>query len=231
MAEGIYKITENFEKRVAAYTGAPYAVAVDCCTNAIFLSLTYLGVKHQEIMIPSRTYMSVPCTIIQTGNYVVFDKSQNPSLKGEYRLGATPVWDSALRFTSNMYIPGRFQCLSFSGPNKILKLSKGGMILTDDEEAYVWLKKARFSGRNEQPYHTDVFTQLGWNMYLLPELATRGLLLMDGISLYNNDKELPYPDLSQFDIYRTEYPHQAKANEINNERIFIDPRTGDVTIK
>jgi hypothetical protein len=68
-------------------------------------------------------------------------------------------------------------------------------------------------------------------MYLLPELATRGLLLMDGISLYNNDKELPYPDLSQFDIYRTEYPHQAKANEINNERIFIDPRTGDVTIK
>ncbi len=201
MAQGIYKITEDFERRVADYTGAPYTVAVDCCSNAIFLSLTYLGIKNQEIEIPSRTYMSVPCTIIQTGNRVRFEPVIGNTLKGEYQLGDTPVWDSALRFTSKMYVPGRFQCISFSGPNKILKLSKGGMILTDNEEAYQWFKKARFSGRNEQPYHTDTFTQLGWNMYLLPELATRGLLLMDGIASYNEDKELPYPDLSHFEIY------------------------------
>ena len=231
MAEGIYKITEDFEWRIADYTNAKYAIAVDCCSNAIFLSLAYLGIKNQEIEIPSRTYMSVPCTVINAGNYVKFKPTEGTTLKGEYQLGNTPVWDSALRFTSNMYVPGRFQCLSFSGPNKILKLSKGGMILTDDEEAYRWFKKARFSGRNEQPYHTDTFTQLGWNMYLLPELATRGLLLMDGISPYNEDRELPYPDLSQFDVYRTEYPYQAKANAINSERIFIDPRNGDVTIK
>jgi dTDP-4-amino-4,6-dideoxygalactose transaminase len=231
MAEGIYKITEDFERRVAKYTGAPYAVAVDCCTNAIFLSLTYLGIKNQDITIPNRTYMSVPCVLIQTGNYVVFNQTQSPTLKGEYQLGKTPVWDSALRFTSNMYVPGRFQCISFSGPNKILKLSKGGMILTDNEEAYKWFKKARFSGRNEQSYHTDTFTQLGWNMYLLPELATRGLLLMDGIAEHNEDRELPYPDLSNFDVYKTSYPYQAKANELNSDRIEVDPRTGDITFK
>lgn len=201
MAQGIYKITEDFERRVAEYTGAPYAVAVDCCSNALFLSLTYMNVKNQEIEIPSRTYMSVPCTIIHTGNKVKFTPVIGNTLKGEYQLGDTPVWDSALRFTSNMYVPGRFQCISFSGPNKILKLSKGGMILTDNENAYNWFKKARFSGRNEQPYHTDEFTQLGWNMYLLPELATRGLLLMDGIAEHNEDRNLPYPDLSQFQIY------------------------------
>lgn len=35
------------------------------------------------------------------------------------------------------------------GPYKHLKLGKGGTILTDNEEAYKWFKRARFSGRNE----------------------------------------------------------------------------------
>jgi hypothetical protein len=48
---------------------------------------------------------------------------------------------------------------------------------------------------------------LGWNFYLMPELAARGLLLMNqfytsaGIPKYNDDLELPYPDLSKFEIY------------------------------
>ena len=201
MAESIYKITEQFEKEVAEYTGAPFAVAVDSCTSALFLTLTYEGYKGRDIYIPCRTYMSVPCTIINTGNKVKFLPDSGPTLKGEYQLGGTKIFDSALRFTSGMYLPGHHQCLSFSGPRKILKLSKGGMILTDDEKAYKWFKKARFSGRNEVPYHEDVFDQIGWNMYLLPELATRGLLLMMGMQKHNEDCDLPYPDLSQFEIY------------------------------
>ena len=48
---------------------------------------------------------------------------------------------------------------------------------------------------------------LGWNFYMMPELATRGLLLMsqfyngDGNPKVNDDLELPYPDLSKFEIY------------------------------
>lgn len=38
-AQGEYKMTEMFEEEVAKYTNAPYAVAVDSCSNAIFLSL------------------------------------------------------------------------------------------------------------------------------------------------------------------------------------------------
>jgi hypothetical protein len=49
---------------------------------------------------------------------------------------------------------------------------------------------------------------LGWNFYMMPELAARGLLLMnqfynaDGSKKQNDDLELPYPNLSKFDIYK-----------------------------
>jgi hypothetical protein len=49
---------------------------------------------------------------------------------------------------------------------------------------------------------------LGWNFYMMPELAARGMLLMgqfytiDGLKKKNEDLELPYPDLSKFKIYQ-----------------------------
>jgi len=55
MAEGVYKITEQFEEALCKYTGAPYAVSIDNQTNALFLALTYENIKGMEISIPSRT--------------------------------------------------------------------------------------------------------------------------------------------------------------------------------
>lgn len=198
MAEGVYQITDQFEKMVAKYTGAPYAVALDCCSNGIFLSLKYLGIKDQYLDIPCRTYMSVPCVIINSGNKVGWRNMEEDTLCGEYQIGSTPVWDSALLFTSDMYVPGRYQCLSFSGPMKTLKLGKAGMVLTDNIDAYKWFKRARFSGRNEVSYHDDYFDTLGWNMYLNPEIAVRGCQLMPGIAKDNDPVRLPYPDLSKY---------------------------------
>jgi len=107
-----------------------------------------------------------------------------------------------------MYIPGTHMCVSFTGPYKHFKLSKGGAILTDDHDAYLWFKRARYSGRRECSYHDDNFDMLGWNFYMMPELAARGMLLMnqfynvDGTKKHNADLKLPYPDLSQFKIYK-----------------------------
>jgi dTDP-4-amino-4,6-dideoxygalactose transaminase len=111
-----------------------------------------------------------------------------------------------------MDIPGTHMCVSFTGPYKHLKLSKGGAILTDNEEAYKWFKKARFSGRDECSYHEDNFDidpVIGWNFYMMPELATRGLLLISqfydtdtNTPKHNEDLELRYPDLSKFKVYR-----------------------------
>jgi dTDP-4-amino-4,6-dideoxygalactose transaminase len=212
MANGVYKITEDFEKALSDYTGAPYVITVDNQSNALFLSLYYennikKSIKTEKIKIPARTYPSVPCEIIHAGLKVDFYSINGTKLKGAYQLQGSNVWDSALRFTADMYQSGTHMCISFTGPYKHFKLSKGGAILTDDYNAYLWFKRARYSGRRECSYHDDHFDMLGWNFYMIPELATRGLLLMnqfyntDGTKKINDDLELPYPDLSKFKIY------------------------------
>lgn len=207
MANGVYKITDDFEKALSDYTGAPYVVTVDNASNALFLALMYENVKGKEISIPCRTYPSVPCEIIHAGGKINFEKVSGKTIKGAYQLKPTNVWDSALRFTHDMYIPGSHMCISFTGPYKHFKLSKGGAILTDNHDAYLWFRRARYSGRRECSYHDDYFDMLGWNFYMMPELAARGLLLMN--QFYDGDKpkslpdlEMPYPDLSKFEIYK-----------------------------
>jgi len=203
-AQGEYIITEMFEQKVAEYTGAPYAVAIDSCSNAIFLSLMYEKVKGLKITIPTKTYMSVPCEIIHAGGKVQFEDVE---WSGVYQLKPTKVYDSALRFTNDMYIPNSFMCLSFTGPSKRLKLSKGGMILTDNKEAYDWFKRARMSGRREMAYMQESFDMIGWNFYMLPELAVRGFTLIKGF--YKDGKPISFPDikgvysdLSKFKVYQ-----------------------------
>jgi len=207
MANGVYRITEEFEQALADYTGAPYVVTVDNQSNGLFLALMYEKVYGQEITIPCRTYPSVPCEIIHVGAKVNFKPVEGTTLKGAYQLEPTNVWDAALSFTADMYKSGTHMCVSFTGPYKHFKLSKGGAILTDNEDAYKWFKRARYSGRNECSYHEDNLDMIGWNFYMMPELATRGLLLMgqfyniDGTKKHNEDSELPYPDLSKFEVY------------------------------
>ena len=206
--KNVYDITNEFEKALGDYTGAPYVVAVDNQSNALFLSLMFENVKEQEITIPSRTYPSVPCEIIHAGAKVKFKPVKGKTIKGAYQLEPTNVWDAALSFTADMYKPGTHMCVSFTGPYKHFKLSKGGAILTDNYEAYLWFRRARYSGRRECSYHDDHFDMIGWNFYMMPELAARGLLLMnqfyntDGTKKHNADLELPYPDLSKFDVYK-----------------------------
>ena len=45
MKNNPYKIVRMFEEEIAEYTGSPYAVSVDSCTNALFLVCKYLKVK------------------------------------------------------------------------------------------------------------------------------------------------------------------------------------------
>lgn len=213
MSKNVYRNTQEFEELLSDYTGAPYVVTVDNMSNAIFLALYYeknikKNIVDDRISIPCRTYPSVPCEIIHAGLKVNFENVEGTTIKGAYQLKGSNVWDSALRFTSDMYIADSHMCISFTGPYKHFKLSKGGAILTDSLEAYHWFKRARYSGRRECSYHDDYFDMLGWNFYMMPELAARGILLMnqfynlDGSKKNNEDLELPYPDLSKFDVYK-----------------------------
>lgn len=202
-----YAVVRSFEERVAAYAGAKFGVAVESGTAAIFLSI--LRRKYErggisDAWIPKRTYPSVACSIIHAGGRVRF---KDEDWCGVYDIAPLGVVDAALRFRRGMYQPGSLYCLSFHA-KKHLAIGRGGMILTDDEAAYRWLKKARFDGRDECDLHAPQTFTLGWNMYLTPDQAARGLM---AFSIINNRAESPddldatkqgYPDLSEQEVYR-----------------------------
>jgi hypothetical protein len=77
--------------------------------------------------------------------------------------------------------------------------------MTNSEEAYRWLKKASYDGRDlEASYMDDDFEILGWHMYMTPEDAARGILLMDQIPDVNEDSggSNNYSDLSTKEIFK-----------------------------
>ena len=193
-----FKIVQMFEEEVAEYTGSPFAVAVDSCTNALFLACKYLRAK--EVTIPKKTYLSVPMSIIHAGADVVFE---DLDWEGVYQLKPYPIYDSAKRLTSNMYVPESFMCLSFH-VKKQLAIGKGGMILTDDYKAVEWFKKARYEGRGEVNYKDDSVDMLGWNMYMTPQQASHGLALMQNYPEYVADlkENNGYRDLTEFPVFK-----------------------------
>tara|TARA_A100001515_G_scaffold64240_2_gene50896 strand:- start:438 stop:740 length:303 start_codon:yes stop_codon:yes gene_type:complete len=92
-------------------------------------------------------------------------------------------------------------CLSFH-IKKHLAIGKGGMILTDDANAYEWFKKARYEGRSEVNYKEDDIEMLGWNMYMTPQQASHGLALMQNYPLNVPDLLEDYRDLTEFKVFK-----------------------------
>ncbi len=193
-----FSIVRMFEEEIANYCGAPFAIVLDSCTNAIFLCCKYLSVE--TVTIPAKTYLSVPQSIINAGGNVEFE---NISWEGSYQLKPYEIYDSALRFTAGMYVKGSFTCLSFHY-KKHLPIGKGGAILTDNVLAADWFKKSRYEGRSEISYWEDQIDMVGYNMYMTPSEAAIGLSLMQNIALNNEDiqEDGGYRDLRDFTNFR-----------------------------
>lgn len=193
-----WDVVDGFENLIASYSGSKYAISTDNCTDSIFLCLKYLNAKGR-ITIPARTYVSVPQTIIHSGCEVVY---KDYEWSGTYTLDPYPIVDGATRFQKNMYIEDTYHCLSFH-IKKTLPIGKGGMILTNDHEAYKWFKKARYEGRDVTiPYDEDKIDMLGWNMYMPPEQAAYGIKLFLEAKNDNNDcgGSWKYPDCRQYNF-------------------------------
>lgn len=201
---GPHDVTKEFERAVADYCGSPYAVAINSCTNALFLCLMWFkhkGELPRFIECPSRTYVSVPMQIMHAGAKPAF---RDYEWTGAYPLSPLPVWDCARRFTSNMWRPGQFMCTSHHW-SKILGLQQGGVILHSSPEADEWFRRARFDGRREgTPPAKDDFEMLGWHMYMSPEVAALGLVRLSILPKHNADlPQSDYPDLSTQPIFST----------------------------
>lgn len=198
-------VVDLFEKTIAEYAGSKYAVTVDNCTNALFLCLKYLE-ADETVTIPSKTWISVPCTIKHANCNVEFEDIE---WSGIYQLKPYPIYDGAVRMCKGMYQSGTYHCLSFH-IRKHLPIGKGGMILTDDKKAYDWFRTVRYEGRsidkdgvNYILYKDDPIKSMGWNMYMTPEQAARGLELFERIKDINPDQESSgtCKDLSKLGIY------------------------------
>lgn len=199
-----YEIVNKFEEKVAKFSGCKFCVAVDNCTNAIFLCCKYLTVD--TVSIPKFTYPSVPCSIIHSGGSVKFDNREWKE-KSFYKLEPYPIYDAAHLFKRGMYreidkgLSKSFICISFSA-TKPISIGKGGMIMTNDKKAYEWFKKARYCGRNPKPLMEEEKLEIiGWNMYMTPEQAARGMLLMNDVDFLKKTPMPEYPDLSKWGTY------------------------------
>jgi dTDP-4-amino-4,6-dideoxygalactose transaminase len=195
-----WDVVDIFEKQLADYAGSKYAICTDSCSNAMFLCLKYLNVEKQTIELPAHTYASTPMQCIHAGNSIKFvDKEWS----GEYYLEPTPIVDAATRFCKGMYRPNSYYCVSFHH-RKTLKIGRGGVVLTDDKKFVKWARPMIYDGRHKDVlYKDDQLDCIGYHMYMTPEEAATGILLMENIADYNNDtgNNLSYTDLRQQRIF------------------------------
>jgi dTDP-4-amino-4,6-dideoxygalactose transaminase len=202
-----FDVVRSFERALCDYTGAKYAVTTTSCTMALLLACACMKQRlwadthpFDTIIIPKRTYISVPMSIIHAGYIPAF---RDEDWLGSYQLQPLPVWDCARLFTSGMFVPNTMQCVSFHW-SKTLGIQQGGAILHDNPYADEWLRRARFDGRREGvPPKADDFDLIGWHCYMAPETAAAGLMRIGLLPKHNpplpNDD---YPDLSTLSIFK-----------------------------
>ena len=164
-----FNVIENFENKIANFYGAPYAVAVDCCTHGLELCLRHT--KALEIEVPKHTYISVPFLADKLG---ISLKWKDENCVDYYNI--TPsIIDAAVLWKPNSYIPNTFMNVSFQY-RKHLSLGRGGVILTDDKEAAEELKKMSYDGRlPDIPWRDQDISSIGYHYYMTPETAQLGL--------------------------------------------------------
>ena len=99
----VYGSVREFEKALMEYSGAPYAVGVDSCSNALALCCQYRQVKaFLEIEIPAITYPSVAAAVVHAGGRIKFDDRKWQHL-GWFVLQPTGIVDSAKYLARNMF--------------------------------------------------------------------------------------------------------------------------------
>ena len=186
-----YKHVSKFEANVAKFCNSPYAVAVDCCTNALFLSLVYVG--ETTIILPRRTYIGVYFAAKHAKCEVALS---HVPWAGCYNLKPTNIFDCACMFERDMYKPNTVMCISLSY-KKRLKVGRGGIILTDNKAFRDWCILARNLNKDvAKDLFDQQYSEPGWNMLLHPDLAEKGNRLLKSLPKSSTTTYLNYPEIS-----------------------------------
>ena len=188
----------DFENKIANFFGAKHAIAIDSCTHGVELCLRHQNIK--SITCPKRTYLSIPF-LAKKLNIELKWKDENWV---DYYYLTDNIIDAAVLWKSNSYIPNTFMSISFQY-QKHLSLGRGGVILTDNTDAAITLKKMSYDGRIPGiPWREQNIEVFGCHYYMTPETAALGLQKLD-VAISTPPKQwavTDWPDLTQMDIFK-----------------------------
>ena len=193
-----FQAVTEFENKLAQFFGSPYAVATDCCTHGVELSLRYT--KAQVIEVPKHTYLSIPFLAHKLNIEL---KWKDDNWRDYYYL-TDKVIDAAVLWKKDSYIPGTYMSISFQY-QKHLSLGRGGVILTDDKIAAEELKKMSYDGRLPNiPWREQNIASIGYHYYMTPETAQLGLSKLEN-AINSQPRQWvteDWPDLTNMKIFK-----------------------------
>ena len=195
-----FNTVTEFEKKISQFFGSPYAIAIDSCTHGIELCLRYT--KETKINVPKRTYLSVPFLAEKLG---IEREWRDEEWEDYYTVnyGEKRIIDAAVLWRKDSYIPNTFMCISFQY-QKHLSLGRGGIILLDNENDYINLKKMSYDGRLPNiPWRDQDIDCVGYHYYMTPETAQMGLDKLENAINTTPRKWMvtDWPDLTQMKIF------------------------------
>lgn len=199
-----FEAVTEFEKKLAEFFGAPYAVAVDSCTHGVELCLIHNNVK--SISCPKRTYLSIPFL----ANKLNIELKWRDTEWTNFYYVTENIIDAAVLWKKDSYIPNTFMNISFQF-QKHLSLGRGGVILTDNKEAALQLKKMSYDGRLPNiPWRDQNIDTFGYHYYMTPETAQLGLSILDEkIKLEPKKWNFSdWPDLTEMIIFNKNKPNE-----------------------
>lgn len=194
-----FSTVQIFEKKIASFFGAPYAVAFDSCTHGIEACL-YLT-KTNKIIVPRRTYVSIPF-LAKKLNISLEWKDEN--WKDYYYL-TDKIIDAAVLWKENSFIDGTFMSLSFQF-QKHLSLGRGGAVLCSNKDEYDGLKRLSYDGRIPGvPWRNQDIKSFGLHYYMTPETAQMGIEKLEkAIKTTPKDwKITDWPDISLLRVFKS----------------------------
>jgi dTDP-4-amino-4,6-dideoxygalactose transaminase len=195
-----FEIVSTFENKIADFFGSPYAVAVDCCTHGIELSLRYTSAA--KVNVPKRTYISIPFL----SSKLNIEMRWVDDAWVDYYYLTKNVIDAAVLWKPDCYIKDTFMSVSFQF-QKHLSLGRGGVILTDNQKAATDLKKMSYDGRIPGvPWRDQNISSIGYHYYMTPEVAEVGLAKLP-YAIKTKPRQwvaADWPDLTQMSIFKND---------------------------
>ena len=192
-----FSTVQVFEKKIASFFGAPYAVAFDSCTHGIEACLYLTNTK--KIIVPKRTYISIPFLAKKMN---IFLEWKDENWKDYYYITENII-DAAVLWKKNSFISGTFMSLSFQY-QKHLSLGRGGAVLCSNKNEYEALKKLSYDGRLPSiPWRDQDIESFGLHYYMTPETAQMGIDKLDkAIKTTPKDWKISdWPDLSILKVF------------------------------